>query len=183
MSTEDKKKLRFGGPTENVVEVSLFAVILLSVLSLLLIFASAALALGVEFTTEPRPSKVVLRMFEDLVTADYQVDTLEEILPNYLVTSEDGLFDWSGEYPSDWTAFRRTFWNHGQTPKSFEVVASDKDYVELQLYDADSQPLYPRVAFFYQLSDDKTKIADYTLCRLEPFSRYDEEYNEEWLLK
>lgn len=130
-----------------------------------------------------RPPKVVMDFFTELVSTDYAEHSLEEVLPKYLMPCEDGLFHWGADYPDDWIAFRRTLWNHGQTPTDFEVTMSLRNYIELQFKDANGENLYPKVGFIYQLADDKPIIQDYTLGRLEPFSKYNEEYDDAWIPK
>ena len=136
-----------------------------------------------EVKSTVRPPKVITQFFTELVSTDYNEVTLEEVLPKYLKTCQGGLFYWGAEFPDDWVAFRRTLWNHGQTPVSYEITLSIRNYVELQFKDSNGGNLYPKVGFAYILTKDKAMIEDYTLARLEPFSRYNEEYNDAWILK
>lgn len=183
VKAEDSSQTFKAEQPEHTVEVGRWTLIPLTTITVLLLVVVLFTLFRVQFVSKAPTPKVVLSLFEDLVSTDYATFTLEDVLPKYLESCEDGLFDWSPVYPMEWVAFRRTLWNHGQTPTSFEVVRTGDGYVEVQLFDSAGTKLYPLVGFFYQLTEDKAKIADYTLCRLEPFSRYDEEYNKEWLLR
>lgn len=62
----------------------------------------------------------------------------------------------------------------------YEITIVTDRFVEIVLLDAKGRPLYPRVGLVYELTDDGLFIKNYTLGRLQPFSRYDEEYSSLW---
>ena len=63
---------------------------------------------------------------------------------------------------------------------SYSISKSLDGYIEIVLQDKDGNALYPKVGMRYQMTDDDRYITKYTIGRLEPFSRYDEEYSELW---
>ncbi len=68
----------------------------------------------------------------------------------------------------------------GTQVAGFEVTAMMNNFVEVTLMDEEGRPLYPRVGLAYKLTPNGVFITDYTLGRLQPFSRYDEEYSDLW---
>lgn len=63
---------------------------------------------------------------------------------------------------------------------SYEVNKALEGYIELTLKDKDGNSIYPRVSMRYEMTPDNRYITTYTIGRLSPFSRYDEEYSELW---
>lgn len=63
----------------------------------------------------------------------------------------------------------------------YEVAVSHTGYVEVIMLDIADQPIYPRFALFYKLDGEAgDAIVDYSMGRLQPYSRRHEEYNKTW---
>lgn len=63
---------------------------------------------------------------------------------------------------------------------SYAVERVADGFVEIVLYDAEGEPMYPKVAMAYTLDEQGLFITDYTIGRLQPFSTRDEEYVKVW---
>lgn len=59
-----------------------------------------------------------------------------------------------------------------------EMKVGKGGYREITIYDEKRNPLYPKIGVWCEVSGDK--IINWKFSRLQPFSRYDEEYNELW---
>lgn len=81
---------------------------------------------------------------------------------------------------SDMLQFQAVFYSYVDNISDYQIKYRSDSYIELVLLDENQQEIFPRVGFFYKLSANKKKIADYSICRLQPFSRYDKEFSELW---
>lgn len=63
----------------------------------------------------------------------------------------------------------------------YTVTPVSDSFCIIRMYYATSGELIaPPVGFWYKLTADGTKIEDYAIARLQPFSRYDSEFSEDW---
>lgn len=66
--------------------------------------------------------------------------------------------------------------------RSYSLEPIADDFVIIKVYDADGKVVNPPVGFWYTVvsTPKGDRIGDWYLARLQPFSRYDEEYSEGW---
>lgn len=112
---------------------------------------------------------------------------LNEFLdPNYSSTEEHSVFasyfaEWDAEDPD---ALETTFvdvmklWSPGY--RSFELEAVSDNFCIVRLYTEDGEFVAPPIGFWYTITADGLKIDNWEICRLQPFSRYDEEFSVLW---
>lgn len=62
----------------------------------------------------------------------------------------------------------------------YDITPVSNNFCIIKMYFADGTPINPPVGFWFKLTADGKKFEDYCLARLLPYSRYDEEYSEDW---
>ena len=62
----------------------------------------------------------------------------------------------------------------------YEMEPISSNFCIIRLYREDDTPINPPVGFWFKLTADGKKFEDYCLARLLPYSRYDEEFSEDW---
>lgn len=72
------------------------------------------------------------------------------------------------------------FLEYRQEPKDLRIDSVNASVVEITMLDGAGNALYPKVLFTYKLTNGKAFIRELSLSRLQPFSRYDSEFNEAW---
>lgn len=115
---------------------------------------------------------VVLSLLDELIAEDADY---EEILEKYVVPNES-----TSGLGSMRDSLSFSYILDAEEVTGYEVIQSSEGYLEFALLDEAGEPTYPLVVFAYVLTDAGDKIADYSLGRLQPFSRLHPEYGEEW---
>lgn len=124
--------------------------------------------------------QLVLDFLEAITAEDCDV---EGTLRKYLVTTKAGDFGISSTKIGairDKLSFDYVLRPKGETLYGYQLVFSEPNYVEFSILDEKGNCTYPLVGFGYELTEDGSKIADYSMGRLQPFSRLHPEYRKEW---
>lgn len=112
---------------------------------------------------------------------------LNEFLdPNYSTTSQHSVFasyfeEWDADDPNSLEEIFvgvMKLWSPGYT--TFEVEPISDSFCIVRLYTDDGTFVAPPIGFWYTLTSDGLKISDWEICRLQPFSRYDDEFSVLW---
>lgn len=112
---------------------------------------------------------------------------LNEFLdPNYSTTSQHSVFasyfeEWDADAPNSLEEIFvgvMKLWSPGYT--TFEVEPISDSFCIVRLYTDDGTFVAPPIGFWYTLTSDGLKISDWEICRLQPFSRYDDEFSVLW---
>lgn len=74
-------------------------------------------------------------------------------------------------------AFDSVFKSYGNFA-SYEIQPVSNDFIIVRLYGLDGKLDPPLVGFWFK-TDSSDRISNWSISRLQPFSRYDEEYAEE----
>lgn len=119
-------------------------------------------------------------------------DTVVDFLNDFIVPGRDRSVDadiinqyFELEQPDtneDYTTytFGRVIFYYDFGFQSFELEQVSDGFVEIRLLDAEGNLLPPPIGFWYELSPNGSKIVEWAICRLQPFSALDEEYSEVW---
>lgn len=110
-------------------------------------------------------------------------NSLDDAVDKFVVPASEGEPDESVSSFLDGRnalSFEYVIFNRKPVPISYAITFACRGYVELVFTQEDGAPDYPRVGMWYELTEDGNKIADYTLARLQPFSRLHEEYDKQW---
>lgn len=167
-------------PDEEIREPGNLTLILLGVVALFLtLFSiySIYLSLSRDYV---KPPAVIVSFLDEVIASNTDKTDFVTVLNKYLDTGVSSGFGWSATPSHNWVAFKRTIFNHGDIPVSYEIAASYEGLIELVLYDVQGDALYPRLTLAYKLSDDGQTIVDFTFARMQPFSILDSEYKEDW---
>lgn len=62
----------------------------------------------------------------------------------------------------------------------YSLTPVSDNFCIIKMYFEDGTPINPPVGFWFKLTSDGKKFEDYCLARLLPYSRYDEEFSEDW---
>lgn len=105
--------------------------------------------------------------------------------PGYLTTETDNVFceyfDTSySDYSEIENEFNLVFKSYSFDRVSYTLQLEARNFVIIRYYDGDSNLLTPPIGFWFKLSHDKSKIVNWKIGRLQPFSKFDSEYSEVW---
>ena len=178
MINKDKKQSNVGvgeGPPLFVL------LVLASILLLLVIFLVMTILKNNQYRDNNKQTEVpeVVSRFLSAIT-EPSAD-IESVLNTYVVTTviENDTLGTVGNL-IDILSFEYILTMSEGQPHGYVVKDSTDGYLEFCILDIEGEETYPRVAFSYSLVEDESKIADYSLARLQPFSRRNEEYDERW---
>lgn len=131
---------------------------------------------------EPKVSRVVTDLLDEIIREDYNASSAIYIFPKYFTSLEgqmpppkSALMDY---YSVEQDLFEQVVYKYTVGYKGYEVEAVTDEYVEISLINFDGSYDYPKVGLWYTIKGGK--IDTWRLARLLPFSRYDEEYSEDW---
>lgn len=121
--------------------------------------------------------QVIVDFLENLLVGE---EPLEDVLERYLEDSGISKME-NPEANSHYVFFEYVLFTRETPITSYEITSSEEGYVEATLFDANGEAIWPRFGMAYKLNWDRTKISDYTIGRLQPYSRRHEEYSQRWV--
>lgn len=157
---------------DNFVEPGLLACVLLGVVTIFMLVLAGYTLCSVGKDDSVKPPEVLERLLCDMTTLS--TSEFHDVFPSYFnENSEEEIVEIQNQFEEVFAYFLpKVDW--------FTITASYPGFLEIVLLDKEGTPLYPRIAFSYKLNKQSNLIEDFSIARLQPFSRYDEEYNEAW---
>lgn len=82
------------------------------------------------------------------------------------------------KYTTAQEAFEDVIWSYTSAICDYEVEVLSSHFLKIVPVTKSGERLYPPIGLWYNVQSDR--ISEWYLCRLTPFSTYDEEYREYW---
>lgn len=156
------------GVTVALYIVALFMVVLLGITKMRAEFR-------VGYMVDPDP--IVIAFLDEFTSVSFSIDQ-EAVIEKYLVGVDKNTVDHEGR-TQDTRNFEAVFQARLVGCSGYRVCASKQDYLEIMLTDEDGHDLPCRIGLFYRVSANG-RITSYSVCRLQPVSKLDQEWDVMW---
>lgn len=159
---------------------SLRQLVVVAILAAMLLLA--VVLLGVRLYKPPAEEmpEVISNFLSEYLAEGYVTTEDSNVFHNYFdCLTEEELAAEPGAGETE-LAFDQVFKIYSYGRKSYKAVQASPGFVIVRLFDENEELMTPPIGFWYRLSADDSKISEWRIGRLQPFSRYDTEYSELW---
>ena len=123
---------------------------------------------------KPQSSQLVREFFQEYLSSDRDRSSDEGLIEKYFDTTST---------PEAWGNYEeytlaRMFYERADEFYSFEIEDIAPGFVKISLVQESGEWITPPIGFWYKINNVTSKIGEWGIGHLQPFSRYDTEYSE-----